>query len=425
MHRLRLSASGGALESLPVEDLLWRPVGQVSSVDTTLGPRLEGLGAVPDLNVDFVRLAALVFFCDRTVKRPRDLRRDFELEVAVSDPGAWLAQTNRLSALLSLLTGDAWTLYFAKRRQPRLGEIIELPAHDIALLFSGGSDSACGAISAVVENLRPLAVSHADWDATTGAQNRVIDAIQGEDGALLDQVHWRFAKNGNQVGSGTKFGNERSRRSRSLLFLAMGAAVSSVSGKPLWIAENGFTSLNPPLVPESVGALSTRTTHPALLRGVAELLTEIGAPLNLNNRFAEHTKGEMFGEVKKALGDDRAAAILGASHSCGKPPQGEKHISPAMHCGVCYGCLVRRSAFLASELTDSTPYADQEVAKSRRKNYLSPKRMATYRALEYRLEVGFQEEDILDLGLPDDADLDGALDLIRRGLTELGAVKID
>lgn len=96
-----------------------------------------------------------------------------------------------------------------------------------------------------------------------------------------------------------------------------------------------------------------------------------------------------------------------------------------MHCGVCYGCLVRRSAFLVAGVADSTFYADQKVAKSRRKGYLSPKRMATYRALQYRLEVGFGEEDVLDLGLPDDADLDGALALIQRGLAELAAVKIE
>ena len=228
-----------------------------------------------------------------------------------------------------------------------------------------------------------------------------------------------------QVGSQAKFGNEPTRRSRSLLFLALGTAIAGASGKPLWIAENGFTSLNPPLVPESAGALSTRTTHPAFLKGVVEVLADLGVQLDLKNRFNDQTKGEMFAEVKETLGADRAAAVLGATHSCGKPPQGVKRIPPEMHCGVCYGCLVRRSAFLAAELTDSTPYADQEIAQSRRKEYLSPKRLATYRALQYRLEVGFDEEDVLDLGLPDDADLDGALDLIRRGLAELAAVKIE
>ena len=425
MHRLRLSASGAALNSMPAEDLLWRPIGQASSVDTTLGPRLEDLGHVPNLNIDFVRLAALVFFCDRTVERPWTLRRDFELEIAVSDPDSWSRQAGRLSALLSLLTGDAWALHFARRRQPRLGEVASLPAHDVALLFSGGSDSACGAIAAHGEGLRPLAASHSDWKATAGSQGRVLAALSKETGNSLDQIYWRFGRIEKQVGSEADFSSEPTRRSRSLLFLAMGAAISGASGKPLWIAENGFTSLNPPLVPESAGALSTRTTHPAFLRGMVEVLADLGVQLELNNRFVELTKGEMFAEVKETLGGDRAADVLGATHSCGKPPQGVKGIAPAMHCGLCYGCLVRRSAFLTSGLADSTLYADQKVAKSRRKRYLSPKRMATYSALQYRLEVGFGEEDVLDLGLPDDANLDGALDLIQRGLTELATVKIE
>lgn len=425
MHRLRLSASGAALNSLPADDLLWRPAGQASSVDTTLGPRLEGLGPVPDLNIDFVRLAALVFFCDRTVERPWALRRVFELEIAVSDPDLWSGQAERLSALLSLLTGDAWTLHFARRRQPRLDEVAGLPAHDVALLFSGGSDSTCGAITALSEGLRPLAASHSDWKVTAGSQGRVLAAIAKQTGDSLDRIYWRFGRIEKQVGSNTEFSSEPTRRSRSLLFLALGAAISGASGKPLWIAENGFTSLNPPLVPESTGALSTRTTHPAFLRGMVEVLADLGVQLELNNRFVESTKGEMFAEVKEMLGADRAAAVLGATHSCGKPPQGTKGIAPAMHCGVCYGCLVRRSAFLAADVADCTSYADQKVAKSRRKRYLSPKRMASYRALQYRLEVGFGEEDVLDLGLPDDADLDGALDLIQRGLAELAAVKIE
>jgi len=425
MHRLRFSASGASLTSLPAEDLLWRPVGLASSVDTSLGPRLEGLGPVPAMNVDFVRLAALVFFCDRTVKRPWNLRRTFELEVAVSDPKCWSVQAKRISALLSLLTGDAWTLRFASRRQPRLGQIADLPDHDLVLLFSGGSDSACGAITATGEGLQPLLGSHADWTATTGAQNRVIEAIEDAADCALDQAHWQFGRKETQVGSAAEFGDERSRRSRSLLFLALGAAISGASGKPLWVAENGFTSLNPPLVPESVGALSTRTTHPAFLRGVGELLAEVGIPLALNDKFAQQTKGEMFAEAKRTLGAAKAAKILRASHSCGKPPQGVKRVAPETHCGVCYGCLVRRSAFIAAGLADGTRYADQVVAKSDRKKYLSPKRMATFRAIQHRLEIGFNEEDVLNLGLPNDADLDSALDLIQRGLAELATVKIE
>lgn len=425
MHRLLLSASGSSLKNLSSEDLLWRPIDLESSMTTDLGPRLERLGRVPTVSVDFVRLAALVFFCDRTVKRPRMLRRDLELQVAVSDPDLWSSQGARLEALLGLLTGDRWSLSFARRREPRRRQVAELPGHDICLLFSGGADSACGALACIREELTPLVVSHTDWDTTTGSQRAVLDALERELGDRPEQVRWRFARRDVQIGSGEDFDSERSRRSRSLLFLALGAALSSSGGAPLCLAENGFTSLNPPLMAESGGALSTRTTHPALLGGLVEALAEVGVDLDLHNRFAELTKGEMFAEVREQLGAERAGALLSTTHSCGKPSQGVPGHSPGTHCGVCLGCLVRRAAFIAADLDDETVYIEQELSGYVRAKYLSAKRPTIYRALQDRLEIGFGEEDVLDLGLPDDHDLGAALDLIRRGLKELEAVKIN
>ena len=56
-HRMLLQVSPARLPALSSDDLLWAATGADSSVDTTLGPRLEGLGRVPPLAVDFVRLA--------------------------------------------------------------------------------------------------------------------------------------------------------------------------------------------------------------------------------------------------------------------------------------------------------------------------------------------------------------------------------
>jgi hypothetical protein len=424
MHRLLLRASGRPLQKLSKDDLLWRQAGLGSSVTTSLGPRLEGLGSVPALNVDLVRLAALVFFCDRTVKRPRMLRRDFEIEVAVSDPALWAPHGDRLAALLALLTGDSWRLSWAGRQEPALAELAELGERDVCLLFSGGADSACGALAAYAADLRTLAVSHSDSPTTVAQQNRALGAYEAELGGALSQVSWRFGRRDNQVGSDRKFGEEPSRRSRSLLFIALGAAVSAAGGGELWIAENGYTSLNPPLMPESGGALSTRTTHPALLRGLAEVLVEVGIDLAMSNVFAEKTKGEMFAEAREAIGATKASNLLSATHSCGKSSQGWKGVDPQTHCGVCLGCLVRRGAFITAGLDDRTTYIEEQLSAARRKEWLSPARRATYSALQDRLRIGFGEEDVLDLGLPDDADLDAALALMRKGLDELGAVEI-
>jgi hypothetical protein len=423
MHRLLLQASGAHLGSLSQDDLLWRPHGEPSSVETTLGPRLEGLGHVPPLHTDFVRLAALAFFCDRTVKRPRMLRRTLDLEVAVSNPAAWEPHSERLAAILAILTGDAWTLSWKRRREPRLGDIDTLPTADLCLLFSGGADSACGAVIARDEGHQPLLVSHSDWRNISGQQTTTLNALEAAFGSRPPNLKWRFARTTQQVGSGIEFANETSRRSRSLLFIALGAAVSATTGTDLWIAENGFTSLNPPLMAESLGALSTRTTHPAFIDGLIETLMNVGLNVSLRNRFASVTKGQMFGLVRDALGLSPASELLSETHSCGKP-QRVRGYAPDAPCGVCLGCLVRRGAFIAAGLQDNTEYLERVLPTRRRTAWLTPKRRSTYQALQDRLEVGFSEDDVLDIGLPDDADLDAAFRLLKAGLAELEQVNV-
>lgn len=428
MHRLLLRASGRAFDNLSRRDLLWQQADLPSSFETSLSPRLEALGQVPTLNTDFLRLAALVFFCDRTVKRPKPmLRREFDLEVAVSDPSRWSPHSERLAALLDLLTGDHWTLGWKRRREARRSRVADVDPHDVCLLFSGGADSVSGAVAAHAKGLDPLLVSHSDSNAIKGQQNAARSALGGAIEKSFGHVHWRFARAQHQVGSNEKFRDEPSRRSRSLLFIALGAAVKgAVEGSSLWVAENGFTSLNPPLVPESGGALSTRTTHPAFLLGLSEVLGDVGVDLTFNNIFVEKTKGEVFADVAARLGAETAAVLLSSTHSCGKAPQGLKSIPPSIHCGLCLGCLVRRGAFKAASLGDETRYAVNELSAVRRKAWLHqyPDRLVTVNAVRTRLETGFDEEDVLQLGLPDHADLDEALALMQRGLAELGMLDL-
>jgi len=424
VHRLLLSANDGALTRLSPDDLLWRRE-DASSVDTNLGPRLEGLGPVPALHVDFVRLAGLVFFCDRTVPRTGMGRRELDLEVAVSDPDRWAPHAAQLADLLGVLTGDSWTLAFTRRREARLVEAAPAPEGDLTVLFSGGADSACGAVAAHTDGHPPILASHFDWSSVRGQQRRTLTALEPVLGADLPNPTWRFARQSTQVGSGASFGEERSRRSRSILFIALGLAVAATVESELWVAENGFTSLNPPLSGERRGALSTRTTHPAILLGLQEVLRAVGLRAELRNPFAALTKGQVFREVAAQTGDEDASGLLSATHSCAKPGR-EKGFAPDEHCGVCMGCLVRRGAFLAAGIRDDTVYIEQGLGSDpqRRARWLSPKRRETYESVRYRAEIGFTEDDVIALGLPDESDLDDALRLANEGLTELAAVTV-
>lgn len=157
---------------------------------------------------------------------------------------------------------------------------------------------------------------------------------------------------------GTAYATEPSSRSRSLLFLALGLAVASVDSVPLWIPENGFASLNPPLGPERRGSLSTRTTHPAFLDGLSGVLAAVGAHGLIENPFADSTKGEMFRRAAELVGDAAAATLLSSTNSCAHTGQRAFGISRATACGVCFGCVVRRASFRAAGLPDATTYTE-------------------------------------------------------------------
>ena len=125
---------------------------------------------------------------------------------------------------------------------------------------------------------------------------------------------------------------------------------------PLWIPENGFASLNPPLGAERRGSLSTRTTHPAFLEGLSAILEEVDAQSTIVNPFAGQTKGELFAEIAEQFGQGEASRFLSLTHSCGLTGQRTFRVSVGTQCGVCFGCVVRKASFRASGIRDDSDY---------------------------------------------------------------------
>lgn len=425
-HRLMLSAGPRQLERLTVNDFLWRPPPETSSFHTDLGPRAEQLGPVPELHADFIRLAALVYLVDRTVPRgTRGWGRELELTVPVSDPSAWEPHVDDLQAELQFLSSDLWTLRFEMRRLPKRQQLAAVEGDGPVCLFSGGADSLCGALVTAHELGRPpVLVSH--WDATTinGVQNRLVARLGELWGGEPVHLAFRVGRQHRQVGSGVVFPQEPSSRTRSLLFIALGLAAAAVRDSELLMPENGYASLNVPLAGERRGALSTRTTHPAFLDALTTTLGNIGLTAQLRNPFEAMTKSQMFRRVADIHGDQTASDLLSASHSCAKPGAQYIGLSPAAQCGVCFGCLVRRGAFLASKVTDQTPYVETQLrGDGRRQGWLDPKRQH-YETVRYAAKRGVAPADVLALGLPPRIAPRDALDLARRGLAELAEVHI-
>ncbi|HHL2878590.1 TPA: 7-cyano-7-deazaguanine synthase, partial [Acinetobacter baumannii] len=114
-----------------------------------------------------------------------------------------------------------------------------------------------------------------------------------------------------------------------------------------YIPENGLISINPPLTPRRIGALSTRTTHPYFLQKLNILFKNIGLPVEIENPYQYKTKGEMMLECKDQSSLKKIAAT---TVSCGKWKRS------GMQCGKCLPCLIRRASFDKYQYKDLTQY---------------------------------------------------------------------
>ncbi len=425
-YELKLRPRTSASRDDPLGTFYWPATGR-SSFIAPFGPRLAAIGAVPPLNVDLVRFALLVFAADRsTIRRIGGTSwssRQFSLTVPVSNAGPWEAAAAELQNLLAFLTGDTWALDFKNARplkEQRTKPVTAVTPSRVVLM-SGGADSALG----VLESRRQLnpqeshvLVSHLGLSALGPIQRRVAEnasMIAPGPGQSVEQI--RLLRRQHQV-DGSTFKSENSTRSRSLLFLALGLAHASIHRVPLWIPENGFASLNPPLAANRRGSLSTRTTHPAFLEGLPRILREIGCHSTIVNPFEPKTKGEMFREAADQFGEDKLSGFLSATHSCGLTGQRAWGVSPTTQCGVCFGCVVRRASFDAAGLIDTTTYADPGRSAGFA-NWLDSN--SVLRDMRRFVQRGVTRQDLLAMSLPNSYSLSDASSLCDRAVAELRA----
>lgn len=410
-HRLDLHANG---EVRDTKDFLWSD-DPSASFWTNITAGLSEFPGGRRPNRDLLRLAVLVFLVDRTRRRPKRWARDLSLEVPMERPKAWIPHSAHLERMLGFLTGDRWTLQFHYAQRPAGSDTVPpCPTAGNYMLLSGGADSLAGALL-LADPARTCLISHSAM-----GQRDVVAAL-GELWDLRPAHFVRYVKRKKTDAAGKHFGDERSSRSRSLLFFALGLLAGSAAKSPLLVPENGFASLNPPMAPERSGSLSTRTTHPWYLFELRRILVEVGAHADLANPFEDRTKGEMFADVAAKYGNASASRLLSVSHSCSRGSLKFHAPSGVRHCGVCYGCLIRRAAFAASGLADHTSYL-AEVADpiGAANGWLTPKARRDVAVAEYAAQIGFVDPaDIIATGLPPTTDVDAAINLAQRGLDEL------
>lgn len=401
----------------------WHSLHSTPYFHSNVGPQLGEYGPVNNRNVDLVRIATAVLAADRSASRSGRLsqwnQRDIALTIDVLAVTPWNRVKADLERLLGFLTGDAWALTFHREQgaPEQLGRV-GIDAQRVVLL-SGGADSAAGALLSARElaarGEQQTLVSH--WSSTnlSPVQTRLAADIERRvPGSTADHIKAHLAR-GRHAPDGVAYGREDSTRSRSLLFIALGLAIASVNRVPLWLPENGYASVNPPLSKSRRGSLSTKTTHPKFLADLRSILDRVGGHADLVNPFASMTKGAMFKRVRDDLGETEASKYLSQTTSCSHTGARSYGISPDIACGVCFGCLLRRASFIAAGLPDDTKYLKPVDARQRR--WLEEKSAAL--AMRDFLAAPFNEMDLVGLQIPSELSLADVDDLIQRGRDEL------
>jgi 7-cyano-7-deazaguanine synthase in queuosine biosynthesis len=305
---------------------------------------------------DFLSLALSVTAADlagHRNKSPDGWTREFELEVATTDPVFWNKHSILIERLLQFLTTDRWKAHFiGDGIHPAPDAKPVRPKEDCVVLLSGGLDSLIGAIDLVAAGRKPFAVSQ----TVRGDAEKQRTFAESLGGGLR---HFQVNHNADVPDPE----NPPSQRARSLVFLAYGVLAATTleryhAGNDvlLYVCENGFISINPPLTGGRLGSLSTRTTHPEFLGLIQELLDAAGLRVRIENPYQLKTKGEMLRECK----DQKNLKLYAAeSTSCGRFKQfGYKH------CGRCVPCMVRRAAFRKWGKADDTTYVYGDLGKN-------------------------------------------------------------
>lgn len=411
------------IDRAAAEATFYWPVEGTGSFRTRLGPKLGQLGPVQQGNIDLFSIAAVVYAADRSV--PRSVgrvnwtSRSMALTIPVNDPEPWNDVARDLKALLDFLSGDAWELTFRRARVPQ--ESVEsnpFPNAERAVLMSGGADSAIGAFLARFETPEHALVSHVGATSISPVQRDIAERIRDllPHGSTQHHQQITFTRRKSQP-NGYEFENEYSTRTRSFLFLALGLAIASVNRVPLWIPENGFASLNPPLGPDQLGSLSTRTTHPWFLDELSRVAVRAGAYADITNPFADQTKGEMFRWLADKTGGDAAATFLSATNSCAYTNRRWLGVKAEQHCGTCFGCLMRRASFAAAGLEDKSLYVSDAPPSPDIGAQLE--RASILPSIRGFVARGVRVGDIAAMRLPEGYAPSQARDLCARGAKEL------
>lgn len=359
-HHIRCMAPSE--DSSGDEKLCFTLDGQPKSANLKIGGLSELLVMrLPDLVMDLIEIATLVYAADACVSRGGTAdqgmgakwHRVFHIEMPVRDLGVWQESTiqNALEKTLMFLSGDRFHFTFTKNNHSsfaskyfKFGDSGEWVPNSV-VMFSGGLDSLAGVLEEIAEHKNRVAlISHHSSTKIAGVQR----ALQAEMGKRLGTQMIKHIPIKVQLGQGAN--KEGTHRTRSFLFAALGIAnVVAFDLDRLKFYENGFVSLNLPPVGNVLGTRATRTTHPQTLnRFHAFFSLLLGRDLYVENPYFWRTKKDVVEKIDQlGFGD-----LIADTRSCADV---RNLTTMHTHCGRCSQCIDRRFAILGAGLERFDP----------------------------------------------------------------------
>ena len=318
--------------------------------------------ALPARSADLLEVALAAYTADRLSTRVYNNeasgQRSFQIRIGVREPDIWNDETvsDNLRQLLNWVSGDDWSFEFIKRKSDfTLAEseryLFGVPLQEpvSVSLFSGGLDSLAGLAQHALH--RPagtcVLVSGITNNRPLGAQKKQIQRIKAvlkhrpaNHGPRIRHVAVRFG-----INNPSQKPEEKSQRTRSVVFLALGTATAfQADADTLWVYENGLGALNLPLNESQLGVDNYRGVHPRSLRMASELFENVlGRKIQIENPCSFVTKAEMCQHLKSAHLVEAVADTV----SCDSYPI---RVVGQSQCGFCTSCILRRMSIHAADL---------------------------------------------------------------------------
>jgi hypothetical protein len=290
-------------------------------------------------------LAGVIAFADRTVRRlhSEGWARRIEIVMPVQRPDEWNACSLVLQELLQFLTGDHWHVEFIARRVlwgNSRQEVLPLGSGKFVVVpYSNGLDSFAQSQLLKLEagGFTPIRIT---------AWNR---GLAGGRDWRIDPDGTKYRRVSIPIRISTTDHPEPTYRTRSFLFnVFAGIAAHLAQAESVIVPENGQGAIGPSIVP--FGAESPqRGSHPGVTRRLGQFL---GLVLEKPVRFQHPQLWRTKGEVLRLLKQENLLNGWTRTTSCPRDRRDVNLNRRAAHCGVCAGCLLRRSAAHASELEE-------------------------------------------------------------------------